>query len=101
MTVESLMNSEYSIRFEVENLKCGGCAGTIEKTLRADPRVTRVVVDPSSHSVEIGAAAELRAELAAALARLGYPEKGSVEGLRSAAAVAKSYVNCAICKMTA
>ena len=95
------MNSENSIRFEVENLKCGGCASTIEKTLRADPRVTQVVVDPSTHSVEIGAAAELRGELAAALARMGYPEKGSVEGLRSAAAVAKSYVSCAIGKMSA
>ena len=95
------MNSENSIRFEVENLKCGGCASTIEKTLRADPRVTQVVVDPATDSVEIGAAAELRGEFAAKLARLGYPEKGSVEGLRSAAAVAKSYVSCAIGKMSA
>jgi len=95
------MNSEYSIRLEVENLKCGGCASTIEKTLRADPRVTKVVVDPATDSVEIGASTELRGELAATLARLGYPEKGSLEGLRSAAAVAKSYVSCAIGKMTA
>lgn len=94
------MNDQGTIRFEVENLKCGGCASTIEKTLRADPRVTRVVVDPTLDSVEIGAAAGLRGELAATLARLGYPEKGSVEGLRSAAAVAKSYVSCAVGKMS-
>jgi copper chaperone len=38
----------------------------------------------------------VRGEVAAALARLGYPEKGSVEGLRSAAAAAKSFVSCAV-----
>jgi copper chaperone len=82
--------------FEVENLKCGGCARTIEKALRADARVTRIAVDPSRNLVVVETAAGLRAELAATLARLGYPEKGSVEGLRSAAAVAKSFVSCAV-----
>lgn len=84
------------LRFEVENLKCGGCARTIEKALRADSRVTRIAVDPSLDLVVVETAAELRAEVAATLARLGYPEKGSVEGLRSAAAVAKSFVSCAV-----
>lgn len=84
------------LRFEVENVKCGGCARTIENTLRADPRITRVSVDPSQGTVVVEATADVRAEAAAALARLGYPEKGSVEGLRSAAAVAKSFVSCAV-----
>jgi copper chaperone len=84
------------LRFEVENLKCGGCARTIEKALLADARVTRIAVDPSRNLVVVETAAELRAEVAATLARLGYPEKGSVEGLRSAAAVAKSFVSCAV-----
>jgi copper chaperone len=84
------------LRFEVENLKCGGCARTIEKALRADVRVTRITVDPPRDMVVVETAAELRAEVAATLARLGYPEKGSVEGLRSAAAVAKSFVSCAV-----
>lgn len=70
--------------------------GARRKALRADPRVTRIDVDPSLDLVVVEAAAEFRAEVAATLARLGYPEKGSVEGLRSAAAVAKSFVSCAV-----
>jgi copper chaperone len=84
------------LAFEVENVKCGGCARTIEKALRADPRVTGVSVDPGRGTVVIQGAQIERAEVAVTLARLGYPEKGSVEGLRAAAAVAKSFVSCAV-----
>ena len=84
------------LRFEVENVKCGGCARTIENALSADPRITRVSVDPSQDAVVVEATADVRAEAAATLARLGYPETGSVEGLRSATAVAKSFVSCAV-----
>jgi copper chaperone len=86
--------------FEVENLKCSGCARTIESALRADPRVTQVSVDLSRSVVAIEAAADLRPEVAATLARLGYPQKGAVEGLRSAAAVAKSFVSCAVGRLS-
>jgi copper chaperone len=84
------------LRFEVENVKCGGCARTIANALRADSRITDVSVDLSQGAVVVEATADVRAEVAATLARLGYPEKGSVEGLRSAAAVAKSFVSCAV-----
>jgi len=86
--------------FEVENLECGGCARTIENALRADQRVTQVTVDLSCSVVAIEAAADLRQEVAATLTRLGYPVKGSVEGLRSAAAVAKSFVSCAVGRLS-
>jgi copper chaperone len=88
------------LRLEVENVKCGGCARSIEKALRADPRVSGVAVDPSAGVVLIEAAADLRAEAAATLARLGYPEKGSVEGVKAAAAAAKSFVSCAIGRLS-
>lgn len=88
------------LQFEVENLKCGGCAHTIERALRADERVTHVAVDLSNHRVAVQASADVRLELAALLARLGYPQKGSVEGLRSAAAVAKSFVSCAVGRLS-
>jgi len=84
------------IRLDVENVKCGGCARTIERTLREDPRITRVTVDPSRGTVVVEANADVRAEAAATLARLDYPERGTVEGLRSAAAAAKSFVSCAV-----
>jgi copper chaperone len=88
------------LQFEVDNVKCGGCANTIEAALRADPRLNRVSVDLQRHVVTVEAPAELRHDIAATLARLGYPEKGSVEGLKSAAAVAKSFVSCAIGRLS-
>lgn len=88
------------IDLEVENTRCGGCARTIEKALRADARVTAVQVEPGRGLVSIEAPAEVREEAIAALARLGYPLRGSVEGLKAAAAKAKSIVSCAIGKVS-
>ncbi len=88
------------LQFEVDNMKCGGCANTIETALRADPRLKNVAVDLQRHVVTVDAAADVRHDVAATLARLGYPEKGSVEGLKSAAAVAKSFVSCAIGRLS-
>ncbi|GAB4469547.1 MAG: hypothetical protein OHK0044_11700 [Burkholderiaceae bacterium] len=84
------------LRLEVDNVKCNGCARTIERALAADARIARVVVDPPAGTVIVEANADVRADVAAVLARLGHPEKGSVEGLRSAAAAAKSVVSCAV-----
>lgn len=86
--------------FEVENIKCGGCARTIETELRRDARITDVAVDTNQGTVTIEAAAEAHADAAATLARLGYPEKGAVEGLRAAAAKAKSFVSCAVGRLS-
>jgi len=88
------------LRLEVENVKCGGCARSIEKALRADPRIGAVAVEPSAGVVLIEAAADVRAEAAATLARLGYPEKGSVEGMKAAAAAARSFVSCAVGRLS-
>jgi copper chaperone len=58
------------LRFEVENVKCGGCARTIANALRADSRITDVSVDPSQGTVVVEATADVRAKAAATLARL-------------------------------
>lgn len=87
------------LRLQVENVKCGGCARSIEKALRADARITHVA-DPASGTVLISAEDDVRAHAASVLARIGYPEKGSVEGLKAAAAAAKSFVSCAIGRMS-
>ena len=42
----------------------------------------------------------LRAELVAKLLKMGYPETGSVEGLKAVGAKAKSFVSCAVGKMS-
>ncbi len=86
---------------EVENIKCGGCANSIRKKLTADPRVQAVEVDIAAGRVEITGAEDARADLVTALAQLGYPEKGSVEGIKAAASKAKSFVSCAIGRIDA
>jgi copper chaperone len=47
----------------------------------------------------IEAEGDVRAHAAAVLAKLGYPEKGSLEGLKAVAATAKSFVSCAVGRM--
>ena len=88
------------IDLEVENTRCGGCARTIERALRADPRITAVQVEPGRGLVCIEASSDVGEDATATLARLGYPLRGSVEGLKAAAAKAKSIVSCAIGKVS-
>jgi copper chaperone len=79
--------------FDVENIKCGGCARSIERAIAALPDVSSVAVDVVAGRVNVTALADLRAPIADALARLGYPERGSANGLGSKA---KSFVSCAL-----
>ncbi|MFP5504923.1 MAG: heavy-metal-associated domain-containing protein [Gammaproteobacteria bacterium] len=60
--------------FTVRNVKCGGCVKAIQQGLQGLPGVQRieVVIDGGKVSVE-GDALD-RAQLAAKLSELGYPE---------------------------
>jgi copper chaperone len=80
--------------FEVVNIKCGGCARSIERALRADPCVTSVEVDVEKGVVSIEGPADGVEPARATLLRLGYPEVGSAEGIE--ALKAKSFVSCAV-----
>ncbi|MFM2400026.1 MAG: hypothetical protein RL341_2183 [Pseudomonadota bacterium] len=84
----------------VENLKCGGCATTITHSLSALPGVSAVQVDVEHGQVSFEAADTARAEAVHKLQQLGYPEAGSTHGIAAAAASAKSYVSCAIGKVS-
>ena len=84
----------YSI--QVENIKCGGCAGTIKTKLSAMDVVETVEVAIAEGIVTIEGDEAQRDSVAAELLRLGYPESGTAEGLQAAAAKAKSFVSCAI-----
>jgi copper chaperone len=81
---------------EAENIKCGGCANTIVSALKRDPRVQDVSVEIAGGRVVVCAPDEARADIVKMLAGLGYPEKGSVEGLRSVTAKAMSFASCAV-----
>ena len=81
---------------EVENIKCGGCARSIEKGIGAIEGVQAVRVDVEAGRVAVEGAEALRPAVVTRLRELGYPESGSVDGLGAAAAKAKSFVSCAI-----
>lgn len=81
---------------EVENIKCGGCAGTIKKRLLEDQRIRAVEVDVASGTVSIDAGEDASNEWKTVLLKLGYPERGTAEGMAAAKAKAVSFVSCAI-----
>jgi copper chaperone len=85
----------------IDNMKCGGCAGSIKKGLKSFTEVSEVVVDVENESVEITHNDDLPIEkLKEKLSSMGYPEKGTLEGFDKFAANAKSYVSCAIGKIS-
>ena len=88
-------------RFEVVNIKCGGCARSIERALRADPRITSVEVDVQAGAVQIEASEDVTEGARTTLLGLGYPEAGSTEGVAALKAKAKSFVSCAVGRLAA
>jgi copper chaperone len=85
----------------VENIKCGGCAATIQKELKTLQGVDRVEIDVNSGTVTIHYFDIRVAESAKKkLDSLGYPEIGSQRGLEKAASKAKSFVSCAVGKLS-
>ena len=86
---------------EVENIKCGGCANSITSKLKEDTRIQDVAVDIEHGVVTLQADSdEVRADAIASLLKMGYPETGSVEGLKSVKAKASSFVSCAVGRMS-
>ncbi len=83
----------------VENIKCGGCAGTITKKLNAKFDTDSVKVNVEQGIVDIDIEDNKHDEVTKFLLDLGYPETDSVHGLSSAKAKAKSFISCAIGKM--
>ena len=81
---------------EVENIKCGGCANTIMNKLNKLDGVEQVSVDIEQGRVSVDAADHSREQLVETLLQNGYPEKGTAEGIQAAKAKARSFVSCAI-----
>ena len=90
------MTTATAMQIEIENLKCGGCANSIVKGLTQLPGVSHVEVDHDHNLVKFEAPEDMRAPVAEKLRSMGYPEKGSVEGISAGLANAKSFVSCAI-----
>ena len=82
----------------IQNLKCGGCANTIIKNVSTVESVSNVTVNVEDNSVNFDLAnKEKLEEVKAVLKKIGYPEDGEANSFGSKA---KSYVSCAIGKMS-
>ncbi len=84
---------------QVENIKCGGCAGTIEKKLSGLDHVSGIEIDIELGVVSVESTAESSEDLITQLLKMGYPEIGTAGGMTAAAAKAKSFVSCAVGKV--
>ncbi|HEX7043928.1 MAG TPA: heavy metal-associated domain-containing protein [Burkholderiales bacterium] len=60
-----------AIRLAIAGMRCGGCAATVEKTLRSVPGVTDVRVDLAARRAEVSGTAPADV-LVAAVQRAGY-----------------------------
>ena len=88
-----------TLEIQVENIKCGGCANTIRTKLE-QAFGTQVSVDIDNGIVSIDSPEERRSDIVSRLPGLGYPEAGTTEGIEKATAKAKSFVSCAIGRMS-
>ncbi len=92
-----------NFQIQVENIKCGGCSNTISSRLQEMDGIESVAVDIAQGLIAVESTsadeAALRESVTSRLAKLGYPETGSIEGIKATAAKAKSFVSCAVGRM--
>jgi copper chaperone CopZ len=82
----------------IQNLKCGGCANTITKNLSTIVGIQNITVNVEESAVGFSYANDDQLNTVKdKLKVLGYPEDGAANSLGSKA---KSYVSCAIGKMS-
>ena len=84
------------IQVHVENIKCGGCEKSIIKGLTSIEGLSNIVIDRDQQLISVTADVSLRDALVSKLKSMGYPEHGSASGLDAGLANAKSFVSCAI-----
>jgi len=84
----------------VDNIKCGGCAGTIKRELSSMDGIAEVIVDKENETVDLSYESDTHLQSAIdKLLQLGYPQKGTLSGLSKVGANARSYVSCAVGKI--
>lgn len=83
------------LEFEVENIKCGGCMNSIKSALLKIADVADVSIDKEIDTIFVTGNVD-KETIIAKLNELGYPEKGN----NSLTKKAKSYLNCAIGRMS-
>jgi copper chaperone len=90
----------FPIQIEIDNLKCGGCEKSIVKGLSYIPEISDLVVDREHQVVRFTGTISSRDAVAQKLRSMGYPEKGSLAGMEAGLANAKSFVSCAVGRLS-
>tara|TARA_B100001063_G_scaffold18549_1_gene14303 strand:+ start:1513 stop:1809 length:297 start_codon:yes stop_codon:yes gene_type:complete len=86
--------------FEVENVKCGGCANTLISSLKEEFGEVLVDLDVYPRKITLNLEEEKREALKLKLRALGYPlSSDELSSLQKATTTAKSFVSCAIGKV--
>ena len=90
-------------KFQVENIRCDGCANIITNKLREIDGVEDVDVNVEEKQVIVTTlpiiGAEVHHTLSKALLKLGYPEVGTI-GANNLRSKATSVISCAIGKVS-
>jgi copper chaperone len=86
--------------FEVYNVKCGGCANTLIKSLKEDFGDVIVDLEVNPRKITLDIENDKLEALKLKLRSLGYPlTSDELSGFDKAATTAKSFVSCAIGKI--
>lgn len=86
--------------FQVQNVKCGGCASTLQKALKDDFGDIFVDLEKEPREITLEVKENQKENLKLKLRSLGYPlADDELSPLQNVGAKAKSFVSCAIGKM--
>ena len=86
--------------YEVLNVKCGGCASTLIKSLKEEFGDVEVNLDVNPRQITLDIEDSKKEDLKLKLRSLGYPlSNDELSGFQKATTTAKSFVSCAIGKM--
>ena len=86
--------------FEIHNVKCGGCANTLTKSLKDDFGSVEVDLSVNPRKITLDIEDNQIEELKLKLRSLGYPiTNDELSGFEKATTTAKSFVSCAIGKI--
>ncbi len=86
--------------FEVLNVKCGGCANTLIKSLKEEFGDVEVNLELHPRQITLDIEDEQKEALKLKLRSLGYPlTSDELSGFEKATTTAKSFISCAIGKI--
>lgn len=86
--------------FEVKNVKCGGCANTLKKSLLDEFGEVEVNLEVEPRQITLEIEEDRNEALKVKLRSLGYPlTTDELSGFQTVSTTAKSFVSCAIGKM--